>query len=131
MDDILKKINKRNESGEEEDGVSSKEGTENKEQNSEQDGKEKNKNSFVESLKVDNSTLKNIADAAKNYREKNHLDENGSPTEGWKRPEGGYERVRGEEDPRETRYKPGDEKLDKKDNNDKKPPNDGENNDKE
>lgn len=69
----------------------------------------------MDKYKVD-TPLDKQAEAAKEYREKHNLDTNGNPLPGSKRSEGGAERERDDDDPRESRYKPENEEKDSSDN---------------
>lgn len=68
------------------------------------------KQAFIDSLKVDAPSYEEQAETAKKFREENNLDEHGYPTEGWKRPEGGFERDRADDnDPRRSDFESSDE----------------------
>ena len=80
------------------------------------------KSNAMDKYKVD-TPLNKQAEAAKEYREKHNLDTNGNPLPGSKRPEGGTERERGDDDSRESRYKPENEEKDSSDNTNDSPDN--------
>jgi len=85
------------------DNPKNKEGKENSEGKVEQatEKKEDRKNDFLESLRKGVPSEKEQAAVAKDYREKHNLDEHGNSLDkNAKRPEGGFERVRGDDNPR-------------------------------
>lgn len=62
---------------------------------------EEKRQSFAEGLKVGAPSQEKQAEVAKAYREKHNLDEHGNSLDkNAKRPEGGFERERGDDDPR-------------------------------
>ena len=106
-------------------GKEGKEDTESKKEDG-SDAKEKmdeKRNSFEERLKVGGPDQKSQSEFAKEYREKHGLDEHGNNPDA-KRPEGGYEKEKGEDGPRsrwDTQQENGKENKEKEtDNQDNK-----------
>lgn len=105
-------------------GKEGKEDTESKKENGDEakEKMEEKKNSFEERLKAGAPDQKSQSEFAKEYREKNGLDENGDNPNA-KRPEGGYERERGDDGPRsrwDTQQENGKENKKETDNQDNK-----------
>ncbi len=82
------------------------------------DPMEEKRNAFEERLKAGAPTREQIYAEAKKYREAHGLDENGNRMDN-KRPEGGYERERGDDNPR-SRWEEPDEGKENKENKDSK-----------
>ena len=106
----------------------SKEGKENKENKEGREGKEdtekkaetpeEKRNAFEERLKAGAPTREQIYQEAKKFREAHGLDEHGNRLDN-KRPEGGYERERGDDGPR-SRFDDPDEGKENKENKENK-----------